>query len=279
MKKVFCLVIFSVMISFSAIQNSFAQITYEASYYNAFSTYGPNIIYFNHRSPKWMMTYGSFIYLYNLNHSLYLLIPMYGSAGAISYISDDLFDTDSTNLEFINHWGYYLKVFRQDGTVLFSRDTASIGGMALIADYDFKQSIFPTDSGTKMKLYIQNPPNSRYEIYSLPGHLPCRMTCSEHVVSEGLPTPINETAQKNFNNPYPNPTSSQTHIPYTLPDGETTGEIIFYDMTGAEVKRYKVDSTFSDLILSTSDLSAGSYYYQLQTAHSKSEGRKLVVIK
>ena len=85
---------------------------------------------------------------------------------------------------------------------------------------------------------------------------------------------------ENKQNPsYPNPSSSQTHIPYTLPQGETAGEIIFYDMTGAEVKRYKVDKTFSDLIITTADLSAGSYYYQLQTPHSKSEGKKLVVVK
>jgi hypothetical protein len=279
MKKVFWLIVFFTALNFSF---SFGQINYEATYNNYIV-----LKYFNHTSPKWMTRpTTNDVYLYNLNHSLYrhIVIPAQSQYFNFCYLTEDLFDTDSTNFEYLLSIGNFnntcfVKIYREDGTLLFQRDSALFALTAITANSDYQDNIIVTDSGTKMVLPIQNPSNSRTEIYLLPGHLPCKMTCSEHVVSEGLPTEIKETTQKNFNNPYPNPTSSQIHIPYSIPDGETQGEIIFYDMAGAEVKRFKVDRTFSDLILSTTDLTAGSYYYQLITAHSKSEGKKLIVIK
>ncbi|MGZ4117244.1 MAG: hypothetical protein ACXVPY_07165, partial [Bacteroidia bacterium] len=66
---------------------------------------------------------------------------------------------------------------------------------------------------------------------------------------------------------------------YTLPDGTTEGEIIFYDIIGNEIKRFKVDRTFTSLLISTADIAAGTYYYQLQTVGNASTAKKMVVIK
>ena len=278
MKKFLSIIIFSAMIFFSA-SDAVAQISLETIYPGSASIY-PVIKYFNHTSPKWMAGDNNFIYLYNLNHSLYRQITIYGGPVATFYLTEDLFDTDSTNMEYLIHTlPNAIKIYREDGTLLFSRDSSTILAAAMSADYDFRTNIMVTDSGTKMRLYVQNGAGPHFEIYSLPGTLPCPMTCGGVPAPQTFAQNLNEHNQKSLNNPYPNPSSSQTHIPYQLPQGEAAGEIVFYDLTGAEVKRYNVDRTFSDLVLSGADLSAGSYYYQLLSPHSKSEGRKLIVIK
>ncbi len=82
-----------------------------------------------------------------------------------------------------------------------------------------------------------------------------------------------------ISNAYPNPAKNTTRIDYTLPDGVNNGVIVFYDLQGNEIKRFKVDKTFDHLLVSTADLSSGTYYFQLQTALQNSEGKKIVVIK
>lgn len=279
MKKVFWMIIFSVMI-----YSSRAQITYEASYTGSLNYYMPSLVYFNHMSPKWMNQTDDYnIYLYYLNHSLFrhIIIPAQQSnLFKPYYISDDLFDNDSTNIEYLittysSSNPNYVKVYREDGTLLFSRDSVVVYPMPwAMPDYN----LFASDSGTKLVLDHVGVTIDHMEIYSLPGRLPCPMSCGGTSMEELAQMGIQNYGDQKSALPYPNPSSNQIHIPIEL-NGETSGEIIFYDMAGAEVKRYKVDRTFSDLILSTSDLSAGSYYYQLVTQHSKSEGKKLVVIK
>ena len=85
--------------------------------------------------------------------------------------------------------------------------------------------------------------------------------------------------ESNISNPYPNPTDYKTSIDYTLPPGINEGEIVFYNLQGTEVKRFKVDRTFSTLLISTADIAAGTYLYQLQTTAQSTEGKKMVVIK
>jgi len=170
MKKVFFF-LFSVFIFFQAV----GQITYEATYQHYTYDY-PVLKYFNHTSPKWLMVSGSTIYLYNLDHSLYRQFPNYCGVSGAQYLSDDLFDTDSSNFEYVCHTGNTMKIYREDGTLLFSRDTAQLGGFAPMIDADFQQSIFPTDSGTKMRVFINHGGYTHSDIYSLPGTLPCPRT-------------------------------------------------------------------------------------------------------
>jgi len=82
-----------------------------------------------------------------------------------------------------------------------------------------------------------------------------------------------------ISNSYPNPSNNYTRIDYQLPKDVKNGEIVFYNIQGKEVKRYKVDRTFNHLRISTTDLSPGTYYYNLQTLQGVSGGKKMVVIK
>jgi len=52
-----------------------------------------------------------------------------------------------------------------------------------------------------------------------------------------------------------------------------------YNIQGAEVKRYKVDNTFKDILLDNTQLPAGTYFYQLQTKKGMVGTKKMVVVK
>jgi len=90
---------------------------------------------------------------------------------------------------------------------------------------------------------------------------------------------VNHPANTGLGNAYPNPTANTTTIPYTLPQGTNQGELVFYNVQGIEVKRFKVDNTFSTLLISTTDIPSGTYYYQLLINGNASAAKKMVVVK
>ena len=114
--------------------------------------------------------------------------------------------------------------------------------------------------------------NGQAKVFSLPGTLSA-------YIAEANNNLLATQMQSSVSNPYPNPAVNTTKIDYTLQEGINEGEIVFYDLQGNEVKRFKVDKTFNTLLISTADIAAGTYYYQLQTAAQNSEGKKMVVIK
>ena len=125
--------------------------------------------------------------------------------------------------------------------------------------------IYNTSVGTKMILSYEN---GQAKVFGLSGTL-----------TTGIAVANEELLNAKTSNPYPNPTSTTTHIDYTLPEGVNNGEIVFYDLQGKEIKRFAVDRTFNNLLISTSDIAAGTYYYQLQTSKENTKGKKLVVVK
>ena len=78
---------------------------------------------------------------------------------------------------------------------------------------------------------------------------------------------------------YPNPSNGYVRLQYQLPKGEQEGELILYNLQGAEQKRYKIDNTFKDILLDNTQLPAGTYFYQLQTKKGAVGTKKMVVIK
>ena len=78
---------------------------------------------------------------------------------------------------------------------------------------------------------------------------------------------------------YPNPSNGSVTLQYKLPKNEKDGELILYNMQGAEVKRYIVDNTFKNILLDNTMLPAGTYFYQLQTSKGSVGVKKMVVIK
>jgi hypothetical protein len=221
--------------------------------------------------------WGKSIEIYNMNHALQKTIDCSGfpmapgnEMGEVLYLSENLFSTDS-KIAFL--YGYsgsssaniFTGIYEEDGNLIFSDTAAPI----IRTNTPLQQyPIYNTTQGTKMILsYL----NGHAKVFSLPG------TLSTSIQEANNNLIAMQTGK--VSNAYPNPTSNATQIDYTLPVGVNEGEIVFYNLQGIEVKRFKVDKTFNSLLISTKDIAAGTYYYQLQTTASSSEGKKMVVIK
>ena len=218
--------------------------------------------------------WGKYISIYDMNHSLIKTISLIdlplntsGQVGDILYISEQLFDTD-TGIEFMYCYNstttnYTTQIYNDDGSFMFSENGAPL----VKVNYPLQQyPVYNTSQGTIMILSYEN---GQAKVFSLPG------TLSENIAKAN----IDLVAQNSISNPYPNPAVNTTQVDYELPKGINHGEIVFYNLQGKEVKRFQVDKTFNTLLISTSDLSAGTYYYQLQTTGQNSEGKKMVVLK
>ena len=215
---------------------------------------------------------GNNISIYNLNHSLTKTIsfagyPPHVGAYIVLYISQLLFDPD-TAIEFL--YGYndansvsHTRIYKEDGTCIFIADSLYSWDEFAIPQQQY--TIYNTTAGTKM--ILSHYTNDQAYVYSLPGTLTTAIDRSSHSFAG------------NMGNAYPNPTASASTIPYTLPQGTNNAEVVFYNTQGSEVKRFKVDNTFTDLQITTSDIPAGTYYYQLQVAGTASGAKKLVVVK
>lgn len=267
--------------------SSFAQITLQHTYPHAGTGIASlRLVNLSSSGYKYYTNDTSSITLYNLNHTIFRTINIpalnigFGSL-FVSYVSEQLFNTNPADIEYFVQFTQtgssigHSRVFDDVGNVLFSQDSTNLGNSWA---YNGNQNnISYTPSGWVMILpaYSYNDPSY---VYSLPGTLPCE-DCSNSVVAS-IGTNNNNNGMKTGSvSNYPNPTSGQTTVAYEFPQGVTVGDLVFYDMAGREVKRFKVSSAFSDIVVTTSDLAAGTYYYELQAANGFSAGRKMVVIK
>jgi hypothetical protein len=151
----------------------------------------------------------------------------------------------------------FVEIYREDGTLLFTADSAEFtvvfGGNAI-----FKPGIYQTEQGTKM---ILTKRDDSWNIYSLCGTLPSMLS---NIVA-------NDTK-----NPYPNPTSNSITIPYTLPEGTSYASLIIVDSQGRELRNFKVDKNFNNLILNTNELEAGNYLYYLESEKGILSSKKFI---
>lgn len=95
-------------------------------------------------------------------------------------------------------------------------------------------------------------------------------------------TKLPETTAKDedvLSDPYPNPSRSTTRIDYKLPAGINTADIVFYNISGIEVKRFKVQNTNKVLELNNSDLPAGTYLYHLIGLNNYFSAKKMLISK
>lgn len=260
---------------------TYSQITFE----NYYPTGGvPNkylrLVKLSASGYKYVINDKANITLYNLNHTLFrnitiptLPINAYSSVN-IYYLSEELFNTNPADIEYFLMYNdsngiSHSKVINEFGSILLTQDSTS---MMLSAQYGNEEFICYTPSGVKMIIGQRIGAS----VYSLPGTLPC------HDCTNGITTSImvnnNGTNTGEISN-YPNPTAEQTTIEYTLPHGSLTADLVFYTIAGKEVKRFTVTNAFHNIIITTADLEAGTYYYQLQTADGFKVGKKMVVVK
>ncbi|MBS1648000.1 MAG: T9SS type A sorting domain-containing protein [Bacteroidetes bacterium] len=180
-------------------------------------------------------------------------------------MSQKLFDTD-TLIEFMYVYGdisnnHYTRIYKENGTLLFSDMAAPTINLTTPEQ---QYPIYNTPNGTKMILSYSN---GQAKVFSLGGTLSAGIAQKSHVFAGSL------------GNAYPNPVSATTTIPYTLPPDANEGEVVLYNTEGTEVKRFRVDNTFANLQISTNDVPAGTYYYQLLVSGNAIGIKKLIVIR
>jgi hypothetical protein len=224
--------------------------------------------------------------IYNLDHSIYLnvLIPITYVAGSsqyqIAYVTKSLFDCDTSNIEyalsFLGNGGptsypKHFYVYRTDGTQLTDIDSCCFMNYSDGWKYGplYNRPIVRTPVGSKLILRCLD---GGTRVYSVCGNLPSSCDDDLSLLVEGSPE------RHILGNAFPNPTHNQITIPFSLPDNEKNGIIKIYDINGMEIKTFRVDRNFNSIVLSTSELSSGTYYYQLQTSKGK-ETKKVIRIE
>lgn len=223
---------------------------------------------------------GRLISIYDINHAFIKNISLANiplnypnNVGDILYLSENLFNNDS-KIEFMYVFSFTdnlgngvdaTNIYNENGTLIFTDTSAAwIKPNYLQQQYP----IYNTSHGTKMILSCRD---GKAKVFSLPGTLSLG-------IAEANNNLISMQTQTIVSNAYPNPTNNRTQLDYILPDGVNDGEIVFYNLQGTEIKRFKVDRSFNTLLISTADIAAGTYLYQLQTNGQNSEGKKLIII-
>lgn len=242
-------------------------------------------VYLKHSGFKYVALRNDSLYFYNLNYSLFKSFQIPDSwtryQFSIYFISEGLFDNDSTHIEYLVQ-SYCcpdsVGIYKEDISTLFKADsmaiTASVPGMGM----GYAQPVFTTDSGTFMILSSKksNGNDKAYNFYKLGGSVPCMPSCYGN---GGANFAQSVTEGGGSFAMYPNPATTYTDIYYTLPPDAKTGQIILTDLTGKQIKSFMVDRSFTHLHLSTTDLAAGIYIYQLSANGNFISAKKLVVVK
>jgi hypothetical protein len=225
----------------------------------------------------WRDAFNHKVKLYNLDHSLFKTMPFPNVTWATSYpyavlyVSEHLFNLDdSVEYMFAYQDGitgqYCTRILNETGTLLFSADT--IAPLVQPNVPQAQQPIYNTTNGTKMILSFANGNYGiRAHVYSLGG------TLTNSIEPTGLSS--EDIEQLSI---HPNPNDGNATIEFKLPQGIREGEIVLYRIDGSEVKRYKVDGTFGNLILNNSGLSAGTYMYQLIAGSKAVDAKRMIVV-
>jgi hypothetical protein len=237
------------------------------------------------------------INLYNINHSLWKTIAIPTQTlpiNSITYLSENLFDNDNL-IEFVVYtfsmstpsptaptaFRSKVQVYKENGTLVFSRDSASVGYGIAGNSFSNLDGVFDDGTGAKLKLGIftilgSGVTTPKYEIYSLPGTIPC-ITCNTQTTSgTGLAKEqLSSTGAPVF---YPNPASDQIKINYSLPINTKKAFIRIQDAQGKVVDTYEVTSDFSDLLIPAT-YQNGLYLYTLEVDGNIIKTEKIIVSK
>ncbi len=199
--------------------------------------------------------------IFNMDHSSYLTLPIPvqmidQSEYVIGYVTKSLFDCDTSMIEYAImpvNWRKTLYIYRQDGTVLFSRDstvaTWCVGCFS--GSYDIRP-IVNTPSGTKM--FLAKNDNNGYQmtvdVYSLCGTLPMEAD------------PIFENSE--IMTVYPNPSiTSQIFFKLSNTDNIANAELEIFDSNGRSIKILNKEYNSDKFTFEAINYSSGVYYYRL----------------
>ncbi len=218
--------------------------------------------------------------IYNMDNSLWKTInfpnvpgfthysyePGYMIWGGAEYISETLFHTD--NLIEFTTW-YWSTTNPGEGQRLVLNENGNI-----INSFQNNFYIYNAGNNKFKALVHKGYSNYDYDVYTLPGTIPCDPCASGLGLKEST-----SLSGGGLSDPAPNPTGGLTTIQYQLPDGIYEGELALFNTNGQEIRKYRVGHNFRHITLDNSELASGTYYYQLRCNGAVSGAKKMIVIK
>jgi hypothetical protein len=233
---------------------------------------GPTITSFNDDS----------VHIYNTDLTLYATLhvpsPDANATGHVHYITEDLFDTDPSTIEFMVWYihpdsigsQYSVSIYREDGTLLLQQYPGSITIGGGLSGY-YEAPVYSTPNGPQLALGS----GATQMVYSLPGQFPCP-ECDGTLATSGGEQAAPPTGAGLLL--FPNPANEGAEVIYQLPQGTSTGPLVFYNTRGQMVMELPVHNTTDRVHVNTSMLAAGTYLYHLRTATEVIGGPRLVVV-
>ncbi len=230
-----------------------AQITLETSYSGycqAFKINDTDFVYGVYANRE--------VYIYSSGHALLKNIDLYGSPKAAIFgiisVSKTLFNSDD-NFE-IAYW------YQDSMDYLLHSAITTDNGNELFNDTG---SIAFVKSGNKSKMILNSTNGivAKSKVYSLPGQ----------IYSTGIGK--KESVLKS-ENPYPNPAYDFITLPYNITGA---GSLIIYNASGQETLKYAIDGTFKDLLVNTSMLPTGIYFYKTISGSIISDTKQFLIQK
>ncbi|MBN2524038.1 MAG: T9SS type A sorting domain-containing protein [Bacteroidales bacterium] len=218
------------------------------------------------------------IRLYNLDNTLFktLTLPpkIEGHTPVISfYISETLFDTDSSNIEFLlvyylNDTDPVVRIAGEDGTILLEEENASTYEIFTTGRYYY--SIYETDEGAKLQLrYISNGAYYKTRVFSLPGKYPDEIEYPKVALKES-----------DFVL-FPNPSDGLNSIKLDPGRSYTGGSIQIFNEHGVLLRHVEIEPGRYEYTIDNSDLSPGTYLYQVFSPGSISalSAKKVLIVR
>lgn len=209
------------------------------------------------------------ITLYNTNHTVFKTITIPNQSmqvQSIGYISENLFDLDNDIEYYVTLYQgspvyTQLKIYNEDGTLLFQRDSGNIYVTNSVQSYGLYISdpIFFDGVSTRMSVQIPAGANTYYEVYDLPGSVTCQ-DCMSGIISGVHDVPQDSAINKPLFSP--NPASEFIKLNYSLPSGYKKAQIVIHDNTGKICETLNVTSTFEYIYLN-SKYANGLYFFDL----------------
>lgn len=209
--------------------------------------------------------------VYDLSHALsrQISLPALGgySPSSVYSVSDALFDVNPATLEAVVT--YYPQTSGQPYRTLVLRDNGTTVAQLDSVNYAYAVQ---TSAGAKLIAGINFFTGTTYisasRVYGLPGR-----------VAMGVRNPNDYSVAAERAAPYPNPTADALHLPYSVAAGQTA-TLTVRDAAGREVRQFRVDGAFPELLLDGRTLAPGTYSYTVTTpGGAPVAGRPFVVVR
>jgi len=203
-----------------------------------------------------------------------------GADGGVGFISNTLFDTDPSTLEYV-YYTHTIQPNPSDGYLIVAR----IGGgivFALPQGYAHR-AIINTPSGTKWITAYINGNQTVGHVWDLPGILPCPDCDGTVTLLNGGNDHQMETITP-LDGPnisyklYPNPTDGLLNIDLEFPEDVQTATFVIRDQKSVEVKSIVINSSGTHQV-NLENVSPGVYVTELVGPNGRIGPGQLVVVE